>query len=233
MKRLTCLLALALLLVTGPAWAGDQNIQLRQSGGTNTLLGGVGDAAKVTIVSGSSGAAEGGCMATVNAPTYVEGTDNPQSCDLAGNTRTIDTIHAGEDTVNNLVQTSGGKVRGTVGNVASSLLVGADCTSHCTPATYVALPKGSKTFTSTLVSSTSAATTVAQVHKIYGGNTNTFTDDDAVLLCTVTFTSATQYLLKAFTQACAPVNGDWLYYGVISSGTTGTATVTGAVTATY
>ncbi len=142
-------------------------------------------------------------------------------------------LRAGEDDVNNLVMSSGGKVRGSVGNVASGLLVGADCTSHCTPATYVALPKGSKTFTGTVVSSTSGGTTVAQVQKIYGADFNTFTSDDAELLCTITFTSATQYLLKAFQQSCAPITSDFLFYGVIASGTTGSATITGAVTAKY
>lgn len=130
-----------------------------------------------------------------------------------------------------MLATSGGSVRSL--SVASGLLVGADCTSHCTPAAYVALPTGPKTFTGTLVSSSSGATTVAQVHSIYAANTNTFTSDDAVLVCTITFPSATQYLTKAFTQSCPVVTGNWLYYGVIASGTTGTATVTGAVTATF
>jgi hypothetical protein len=151
----------------------------------------------------------------------------------------MDTLLAGEilpsgsDTIG-MIAVTGGAVRGTVGNVASGLLAGADCTSHCTPAQWVALPNKAKTFTSTIVSATSGDTIVKQVHNIYGANTNTATNDDAVLLCTITFAPTTQYLTKKFTQSCSPVTGNWLFYFVISSGTgSGTGVVTGDVTATY
>src|SRR4029077_10293018 len=128
--------------------------------------------------------------------------------------------------------TTGGAVRSI--SVASGLLVGADCTSHCTPAAYVAVPIGSKTFTSTIVSATSGDTIVKQTHQIYAANNNTFTSDDAVLVCTITFVATTQYLTKAFTASCPAVTGDWLYYWVISSATgSGAGVVTGTVTATY
>jgi hypothetical protein len=206
---------IGLLLFTSPVWAADSLLP-------PTTVPGYG----ITDGGGS------GNQAAVNSSKQLSVQVNaaiPAGANLMGKVG-IDQTTPG---TTNLVASQAGAVRGTVGNVASGLLVGADCTAHCTPAAYVALPATSITFTGTLVSSTTGATTVAQTQMIYGANTNTFTNDDAVLICTITFPSATQYLLKAFTQSCASVTGKWLFYGVISSGTSGTATVTGVVTATY
>lgn len=171
--------------------------------------------------------------ANAAAPTLVEAAVASFSFDLSGNARfTLGTLLSGENQTYQFQEIGWGVVRST--SVASGLLIAADCTSHCTPAAYVALPIGPKTFTSTISSATSGDTIVKQTHSIYGGNTNTFTNDDAVLLCTITFTATTQYLTKAFTKSCDPVTGNWSYYGVISSNTgSGAGVVTGAVTATY
>lgn len=165
----------------------------------------------------------GGIGGTVAIDQSVPGTTNGV---------TLTTLISGEDQTNDLIKISGGAVRSTT--VASGLLIAADCTSHCTPAAYVALPVGSKTFSSSIASATSGDTIVKQTHTIYAGNTNTFTSDDAVQVCQITFNATTQYLTKAFVQSCPPVTGNWLYYGVISSNTgSGAGVVTGAVTATY
>lgn len=201
--------------------------------GFPTMVGGGGGA------SGGSGSATptlAGCWATVAAPTYLEGTLNALACTLAGYLRVsveaFNILLSGENQTYNLLEIGWGVVRPTV--VASGLLIAADCTSHCTPAAYVALPTGPKTFTSTISSATSGDTIVKQTHTIYAGNTNTFTSDDAVQLCQIVFPATTQYLTKAFVQSCPPVTGNWLYYGVISSNTgSGAGVVTGVVTATY
>lgn len=243
MKRITNML-LALLLILGgwmvfespTAWASCEVQSGSVTYENGDFIGGdlcdTTGAKKVTTT--------GGAITTLGtneaaAPTRVEQSAGSFSFDLSGNARiTPGTLLFGEDYTNEALKVEGANVRGSVGNVASGLLIAADCTLHCTPAVVVALPIGSKTFTSTIVSATSGDTIVKQTHKIYGANISTFTDDDAVLLCTITFTATTQYLTKKFTKSCDPVTANFLFYGAIASGTgSGAGVVTGAVDATY
>jgi hypothetical protein len=163
-------------------------------------------------VTGSATSSNG--VATAAAPSYVEGTANPGSMDLAGNQRvTLGTLLSGEDQTNNLMMTSGGAVRQTI--VASA--VGTDTTS-----TAAIIPVGSKTIYGQVVCSSGACT---QTQKIYGD-----IDSDAangVLLCTLTLSGTTR------TQdACPVITANFSYYYVVTTATTGTAAA-GAVYAMY
>lgn len=137
MRTRTLLILFAILICLGAAsaWAGS-TIDLKQSGGTLTPLGGVGDAAKVSVV-GAGGTSVGGCTPTAAAPTYVEGTDNALSCDLIGALRTLNAyLQFGEDSTNNLMM---------VGPGATRITTFSSVTSATTSTTQI-LPIGVKTF---------------------------------------------------------------------------------------
>jgi hypothetical protein len=223
------LLILLLCLAPALAWAhGDTFpstdttiIAVIDSNGNVVNVGDLANRAlRTTIVSGSSGASVGGCTSTAAAPTYVEGTDNAISCDNAGNVRqTFGTLLSGEDQTNNLLMTSGGTTRGTVGNVATGLLVAGDAT----PTTPVALPVGSKT----IYGSVDGTGAVTQTQKVYGGLTNGVTATTGELLCTLTLSGTTHAH-----AVCPPITANFLFYMVVTSSTTGTS-ATGVVTAMY
>ena len=213
-------LALVCLLVAlaGPAWAGE-TIELRQSTGKNTLLGGVADAAKVTIVSGGSGAAVGGCTATVAAPTYVEGTDNAVSCDLIGDTRvTLGTLLSGE--IQGSSQATSGIATG--GMVVRSTTMATAVTTNTT-STAVALPVREKT----IYGSVDGTGAVTQIQSIYGGITSGVTSTTGELLCTLVLSGTTHAH-----ATCAPITANFLFYIVVTTNTTGTS-ATGVTTAMY
>lgn len=167
---------------------------------------------------GSSGTTLGGCTATAAAPTYTEGETEDNSCDLSGNARfTLGTLLSGEDQPNNLLMTSGGKVRVLV--VATGMIVGGDATMT----TAVELPVGTKTFEGS-VAGTGAVT---QVQVIYGGFVSPITATNGTPICTLTLSGTT-----AKYDWCPVVTASFPYYGVLTSGTTGTS-ATGVVKAGY
>ncbi len=198
MRQITLgLSVLMLLLGLGvPAWAGEDYLKLKQSDGTNTLLGGVGDSAKVTL----SGLASGGGFgtATAAAPTLIEAAPASFSFDLSGNARfTMGTLLSCEDQTNNLCMVSGGAVRTTT---FSSV------TAAATNSTVTTVPVGSKTFVVQIINSTSE--TKAATVSIYGNVISSTTG--GILLCTVTLPStATTLQLQ---DACPPVTANFPYY---------------------
>lgn len=155
--------------------------------------------------------------ATATPPTHLEGASVAMSCDLAGNCRTsLGTLLSGEDQVNNLFLTSGGVVRGTVGNLATAVTTN-------TTSTAVALPVGSKSIYGT-VTGTGAIT---QTQAIYGGVTSGVTTTTGILLCTLTLSGTTTVV-----DACPVITANFLFYIVVTTATTGTG-ATGVVTAMY
>ena len=207
------LLIPALLLgLAVPVMAGEK-IDLRQSNGTVTPLGGDGDSAKVTIT-GSSGPTSGGCTATAAAPSYSEGDDEATSCDLAGNTRvTLGTLISGEDQTNNLLMTGSGVPRITqlvgTGGVPSTA---SDATT-----TAQVLPAGLKVFHG-IVTCTG---TCVQTQKIYGAFENSATVAKSVLVCTLENNASTT--ATSFCKTDAP----FLYWFVVTSLTSGTTPLAG------
>lgn len=238
------LVTVALLCVSTQAWAQAATTPKNYGNPEQPVSTRCVSADATTFIECGSGAISSLGTSTAAAPTLVEGATASFSFDNNGNARfTLGTLISGENQTYNLLEIGWGVVRPTV--VASGLAYAADCSAApttygtaCTPAAYVALPTGSKTFTARLTSSTSADTLVAQTIYIYGGDTNTFTSDTATLACMIQFPAATQSLLVGFTQTC-PVTGNWLYYGAVTFGTDAgvahatRANVTSAVTAKY
>lgn len=206
----------ALFLSVGVAHAVD--IDLMQSGGSKTKLGGSGDAAKVVIVSGS-GVSVGGCTPTAAAPTYLEGILNALSCTLSGALRvTLDTLLAGEDQTNNLLMTSGGVVRGTEGNIINSAVGNATSTAF-------QLPTGNKSITARIT----GAGAVAQVITIYGGTSSGMAAATSNVICTITLSGTSGAAGTA--DMCPPFVAPALFYIAVTTGSTGTPTT--ILTASY
>jgi hypothetical protein len=220
------LLTLLLCLAPALAWAHGSTfpstdttvIAVIDSNGNVVNVGDLTNQAIRTTVVGSGGTSVGGCTPTASAPSYAEGVDDNISCDLSGNTRmTFGTLLSGEDQTNNLLMTSGGKVR-TI-SVATGMVVGGDATMT----TAVEVPTGAKTFEGS-VSGTGAIT---QTQTIYGGFVSPITTTNGSIICTLTLSGTT-----AKYDWCPVVTAAFPYYGVLTSGTTGTS-ATGAVKVGY
>lgn len=155
------------------------------------------------------------CIATELAPTHAEGARVDDSCDLAGNKRgTQGTLGVAEDETNQLVRTSGGKVRQTV--MASAV------TTNTTSAASD-VPTGSKTIKAVLTGTGAITQTIA----IYGSDDNTYTAAVDALVCTLTLSGTT-----AVGDTCPVVTANFSYWFVVTTNTTGTS-ASGAVYAMY
>lgn len=101
MKQLmTGLLVSALLLVGGVPWAMADQILLRQSDGTMTPWGGVGEKGSVTCdnCSGGGGGAGGASLAEQQTQTGILGTIDADTGTIAGAVKAEDAAHASGDT---------------------------------------------------------------------------------------------------------------------------------------
>lgn len=178
---------------------------------------------KVTSTGSGGGSYTAAATATEAPPTYTEGqTTAPLSLNTQGALRaTLETLFAGEDLGTggdtSLLRTSGGAVRGTVGNMATGV------TTNTTSAASI-LPVREKS----IYGSVTGTGAVTQTQKIYGGITSGFTPaTDGILLCTLTLSGTTTAV-----DQCPVIVSNNLFYKVVTSGTTGTG-ATGAVTAQY
>ncbi len=173
------------------------------------LLGaGVCDANGALKVSGVSGGEVGG-TATAAAPTLTEGQGYGFSLTLTGAVRTDwVTLGSGEDQANNLLMTSGGKVKQT------TIVSGAvgDATG-----TAVEVPTGKKVFTATIT----GAGAVVQVIKLYGGTVVGMVAATSPLLCTINLSGTSG---AAGTNDVCIVDAPYSFILPVTSGSTGTPT---------
>lgn len=153
------------------------------------------------------------CDVRTAAPTFADLTAmGLLSCDTSGNLRvTIGTLLSGEDQTNNLLMTSGGAVRGTEGNLINSAV--GDATSAA-----FTLPTGYKTITGRIT----GAGSVAQVITIYGGTSSGMAAATSDVVCTITLSGTSGAAGTA--ASCPPFIASFLYYEVVTSGSSGTPT---------
>lgn len=193
-------LAAVLLLVCVPAW-GATSIELQQSNGTKTVLGGEGDAAKVVMdaPAGVTG------TATEAAPTLAEASTGYFSWDLNGNLRISQgTLTSGEDQTNNLLMTSGGAVRQTI--VASGITTNTTSAANTIftgPKSLYGQVDGTGALTATL--------------EIWGGPDSTASTTNKKLVCTLTLSGTT-----TADDVCPPTTANFSFYVVKSLSVTGT-----------
>ena len=142
-----------------------------------------------------------------------------ETCSDTRATRTtLADLISGEDQTNDLIQTSGGAVRGTEGNLINAAV--GDATSAA-----FTLPIGSKSITGRIT----GAGAVAQTIKIYGGTSSGMAAATSELLCTITLSGTSG---AAGTAAMCPViTAPVLYYIAVTSGSSGTPTT--ILTGTY
>jgi hypothetical protein len=217
MRMLLAVLAL-LLWGASSAWASCEVQVTPRTYANGEFIGGDlcdENGNKRVTTSGTSSTTGG--TANAAAPTLVEASQYGFSLDLAGNLRTtLGTLLSGEDQTNNLLMTSGGAVRGTVGNVATAVTTN-------TTSTAVALPVGSKT----IYGSVDGTGAVTQTQAIYGGLTSGVTATTGELLCTLTLSGTTHAH-----ATCPVITANFLFYIMVSTATTGTG-ATGVTTAMY
>jgi hypothetical protein len=157
------------------------------------------------------------CLATLVAPTYLNGQSVPCSLRLDGGSGThlLDLLggeHVDAVEENGYMRTTGALTRQTT--------VTSGVTTNTTSAAIV-IPIGTKSLYGQVVGTGA----VTQTQAVYGD-----IDSDAangVLLCTITLTGTTRDQ-----AACAPITGVFSYYYVVTANTTGTG-ATGAVYAMY
>ena len=159
-----------------------------------------------------SGYAAGPVSSTAAAPSLTEGSANSFSSDLLGNIRTtLGTLLACEDQTNSLCTVSGGVVRGTEGNIINSAV------GNATSAAFT-LPTGWKTLTGRIT----GAGSVAQVITVYGGTSTSMAAATSDVVCTITLSGTSGAAGTA--ASCPPFIAPFLYYIVVTSGSSGTPT---------
>ncbi len=212
------LLTLCLCLAPALAWAHGSTFP-----STDTTVIAIIDASGNVVNPGDSasrsvrvnivdalGVTIGGCTATAASPNYVEASaGNPLSCSLTGALR-VDwvTLGSGEDQTNNLLMTSGGKVKQT------TIVSGAvgDATG-----TAVEVPTGKKVFHATIT----GAGAVVQVIKLYGGTVVGMVAATSPLLCTINLNGTSG---AAGTNDVCIVDAPYSFILPVTSGSTGTPT---------
>lgn len=160
------------------------------------------------------------CDVRTATPTFADLTAmGLLSCDTSGNLRvTINTLISGENQTYNLIETSGGAVRGTEGNLINSAV--GDATSAA-----FTLPTGYKTITGRIT----GAGAVAQVITIYGGASSSMAAATSDVVCTITLSGTSGGAGTA--ASCNPFIAPFLYYIAVTSGSSGTPNT--VLTASY
>lgn len=143
--------------------------------------------------------------------TLAEGVLTPAAGTAVFANVTLSTLLSGEDQVNNLLQVSGGAVRGTEGNLINAAV--GDATSSA-----FTLPTGSKSITARIT----GAGSVAQTIKIYGGTSSSMAAATSELLCTLTLSGTSGAAGTAL--MCPVITAPGLYYIAVTSGSSGTPT---------
>lgn len=159
--------------------------------------------------SGGGVSLSGGCKPTAAAPTYSEGVANYLSCLLDGSLRIYHQyLGWGEDPDNDLLKTSGGKVRVT--NLMTNV------STNTTSATQI-LPVGEKTIQATLVCNAGGSTNCGITFIIYGYRLNATTIGEP--LCEATIPTG----LATAIATCDTFRANFLFYWASTSGVAGTS----------
>lgn len=154
--------------------------------------------------SGGGVSLSGGCKPTAAAPTYSEAVANYLSCLLDGSLRIYNQyLGWGEDPNNDLVMTSGGKVR------TFTLMTGV--TTSTTSATQI-VHSGGKTPKASLTGTGALTGTVT----FYGDMENTTTNGEPI--CSLILDVTTKS-----TKSCNQFVKDWPYYHAVTSNIGGTS----------